>query len=218
LKGELHAIHINTVTVVPYYKVDTHIDEAKLPEDKNAVSITPILGRIHSIQPTAAHEEGTEIILDTSVFVVGFYVGKGKPDDISSFLSKLIDEFRQLSPSNSETVCIQARCLTASLRCLIADGPMRSYLKRTKGHSGYWPCNRCIQKEEMINRAILLRNVDAPRRTDAKFLTYHTKSLYGDEYLNDIRDVSPFVKMDFPMVTGFIIDPMHTGIEGAFSR
>jgi hypothetical protein len=24
--------------------------------------------------------------------------------------------------------------------------------------------------------------------------------------------------MDFPMVTGFIIDPMHTGIEGAFSR
>jgi hypothetical protein len=33
-----------------------------------------------------------------------------------------------------------------------------------------------------------------------------------------MRDVSPFVKIDFPMVTGFMIDPMHTGIEGAFSR
>ena len=217
MKGELHARHTDTVTAVPHYKVDIPIDEAKLHEDKNAVTITPILGRIHSIQPRATHEEGTEIILDTSVFVVGFYVGKGKPDDISSFLSELINEFRQLSPSNSDTACIQGRCLTASLRCIIADGPMRSYLKRTKGHSGYWPCDRCIQKGEIINRAILLRSVNAPRRTDANFLTYHKGSLYGDEHLKDIRDVSPFVKMDFSMVTGFIIEPMHTGIEGAFS-
>ena len=171
MKGELHARHTDTVTAVPHYKVDIPIDEAKLHEDKNAVTITPILGIIHSIQPRATHEEGTEIILDTSVFVVGFYVGKGKPDDISSFLSELINEFRQLSPSNSDTACIQGRCLTASLRCIIADGPMRSYLKRTKGHSGYWPCDRCIQKGEMINRAILLRSVNAPRRTDANFLT-----------------------------------------------
>ncbi|KZR97655.1 Uncharacterized protein APZ42_007345, partial [Daphnia magna] len=138
---------------------DIHIDEAKLNEDKNAVTITPILGRIHSIQPTATQEEGTKIILDTSVFVIGFYVGKGKPDDISSFLSELIGEFRRLSPSNSDSACIQARCLTASLRCIIADGPMRSYLKRTKGNSGYWSCDRCIQKGEMVNRAILLRSV-----------------------------------------------------------
>ncbi|KAK4024723.1 hypothetical protein OUZ56_010144 [Daphnia magna] len=90
LKGELHARHIDTVTAVPHYNVDIHIDEAKLNEDKNAVTITPILGRIHSIQPTATHKEGTKIILDTSVFVIGFYVGKGKPDYISSFLSELI--------------------------------------------------------------------------------------------------------------------------------
>ncbi|KAK4007407.1 hypothetical protein OUZ56_012564 [Daphnia magna] len=58
LKGELHARHIDTVTAVPHYNVDIHIDEAKLNEDKNAVTITPILGRIHSIQPTRTHEEG----------------------------------------------------------------------------------------------------------------------------------------------------------------
>lgn len=139
MKGELHARHIYTViTAVPHYKVDIHIDEAKLNEDKNAVTITPILGRIHSIQPTATHEEGTEIILDTSVFVRGFYVGKGKLEDISSFLSKLIGEFRRLSLLKSDSACIQARYFTASLRCIIADGPTRSYLKRTKGHSGYW--------------------------------------------------------------------------------
>ncbi len=95
---------------------------------------------------------------------------------------------------------------------------MRSYLKRTKGHTGYWSCDRCIQKREMINRAFLLRSVNAPGRTDANFLKYDTNSLSGDEHSKDMRDVSPFVKIDFPMVTGFIIDPMHTGIEVAFSR
>ncbi len=105
-------------------------------------------------------------------------MGKGKPGGISSFLSELIGEFRRLSLSNSDSACILARCLTASLRCIIADGPMRSYLKRTKGHSGYWSCDRCIQKGEMINRAIMLRSVNAPRRTDANFSTYHIQIAY----------------------------------------
>jgi hypothetical protein len=97
------------ITAVPHYKVDIHIEEAKLNEDKNAVTITPILEIIHSIQPTATHEEDTEIILDTSVFVIGFYVGKRKLGDISSFLSELIGEFRRLSPLNSDSACIQGR-------------------------------------------------------------------------------------------------------------
>jgi hypothetical protein len=69
LKGELHARHTDTITAVPHYKVDIHIDEAKLQEGKNAVTITPILGKIHSIQPKATHEEGTKIILDTYMYV-----------------------------------------------------------------------------------------------------------------------------------------------------
>ncbi|KZR97578.1 Uncharacterized protein APZ42_007459, partial [Daphnia magna] len=99
LKGELHARHIDTVTAVPHYNVNIHIDEAKLNEDKNAVTITPILGRIHSIQPTRTHEEGTKIILDTSVFVIGFYVGKGKPNDIGPHCPIVPIEFRECVPS-----------------------------------------------------------------------------------------------------------------------
>ena len=204
--------------MIPHHEIDIFIDEAKLNEDKNAATVTSILGRIHSIRPSASSEIGTEILLATSVFVIGFYVGRGKPDDISSFLRKLIFEFCRLSPSNCDVECINGRGFTASLRCVIADGPMRSYLKRTKGHSGYWSCDRCIQKGDMVNRAILLKNVNAPRRTDIDFLTYHTNQFSFDDHLKDPTDVSPFLEIGCQMVTAFIFDPMHTAIDGAFGR
>ncbi|KZR99186.1 Uncharacterized protein APZ42_005052, partial [Daphnia magna] len=77
--------------------------------------------------------------------------------------------------------CIHSRDFTVSLRCVIADGPMRSYLKRTKGHSGYWACDRCIQRWEMINHTILFRNVNAKSRTDDDFWTYYVNQFSEDD-------------------------------------
>jgi hypothetical protein len=202
----------------PHFKIDINIDDAKLNADTTAATITPILGRIHSVQPNASSPEGTILLLNTSVFIIGFFVGKGKPDDIHTFLKDLIGELCRLSPLSKNSFCSNGRCCTASLRCVIADGPMRSYLKRTKGHSGYWCCDRCIQKGELPNRSVLLRNVNAPLRTDADFLTYHVNDFSVDEHLKDPNDRSPFLDINFPMVTGFVIDPMHTVIEGAFGR
>ncbi|XP_045026785.1 uncharacterized protein LOC123470533 [Daphnia magna] len=200
---------------VPHYEMDINIDEAKLNEDKQAATITPILGKLVSIKSSASSDEGTKFLLDTSVFVIGFYVGVGKPADINSFLSNLISELILLSPTLN---CIHSRDFTVSLRCVIADGPMRSYLKRTKGHSGYWACDRCIQRGEMINHTILFRNVNAKSRTDDDFWTYYVNQFSEDDHLKDPTDVSPFKEINCRMVTCFIIDPMHTVIEGAFGR
>ena len=71
----------------------------KLNEDTTAATITPILGRIHSIQPNAKSADETTILLNTSVFIIGFFVGKGKPADIETFLEALIHELCRLSPS-----------------------------------------------------------------------------------------------------------------------
>jgi hypothetical protein len=70
----------------------------------------------------------------------------------------------------------------------------------------------------MVNRAILLKNVNAPRRTDIDFLTYHTNKFSVDDHLKDPTDLSPFLEIGCQMVTAFIIDPMHTAIDGAFGR
>ncbi len=114
----------------PHFNKDINIDEAKLNEDENSPTITPILGRIHSIQSDAKRIDNITL-LETSVFIIGFHVRKGKPTDIHRFLQDLIHELSHLSPSNENIADLNERCCTASLRCVIADGPMRSFLKRT---------------------------------------------------------------------------------------
>ena len=131
---------------LPHYEVDVFIDETKPFRAKDSASVTPILGRIHSIRPNSQSDEGTRELHETSPFIIGFYCGKGKPSDIDSFLNPTIDEFIRLSPDTDESSLANKRHFTASLRCVIADSPMRSYLKQSKGHSGYWVCDRCIQK------------------------------------------------------------------------
>jgi hypothetical protein len=70
------------------------------------------------VQPNALSPEGTIIILNTSVFITGFHVGKGKPADIQTFLQDLISELGRLSPL-SENYLFQSallHCITSNRR------------------------------------------------------------------------------------------------------
>ncbi len=64
----------------------------------------------------------------------------------------------------------------------------------------------------MVNRPMLIKNVNAPRR----FTPYHTNKFFVDDHLKDPTDVSPFLEVGCQVVTAFIIDSMHTAIDGAF--
>ncbi|KZR99224.1 Uncharacterized protein APZ42_004995, partial [Daphnia magna] len=101
-------------------------------------------------------------------------------------------------------------------RILIADTPMRSYLKRIISCNGYWACERCVQMgipkrfKGRKKAFIELRDLNAPKRLDCNFLSYTKSDKSNDNHL--LNDLSPFMTkpIDLPMVTGFILDPMHT--------
>jgi hypothetical protein len=78
-----------------------------------------------------------------SPIIVGVAHCKEKPD-VNSFLSAIIKEVKRLDPNNNDNTTI-GRQFTTSIRCDITDFPMRSYLKRVKGHTGYCSCDCCIQ-------------------------------------------------------------------------
>lgn len=101
---------------------------------------------------------------------------------------------------------------------------MRTFLKKIIGSNGYWACERCIQKGESVKapglkkKTVQMREVDAPLRRDDEFLTYCVSDHSMDNHLPNPLDESPFIEIGFPMVTGFIIDAMHTVFAGAFNQ
>ena len=55
----------------------------------------------------------------------------------------LIEELKFLCPHNNAST---EREFTVSLMVVIADTPMREFLKRIIAFMGYWACERCIQR------------------------------------------------------------------------
>lgn len=77
-----------------------------------------------------AHSEEKAIVLETLYpFFIGFFRGKTKPD-LNNFLKQFFDELRRLSPTNDNVNETMGREFAASLHCVLADTPMRTYLKK----------------------------------------------------------------------------------------
>ena len=81
-------------------------------------------------------------------FMVGLYCGESKPESLRDlYLEDFIQEMEnfQRAPAN---INVNGKDCPAhiTLSCFVCDTPARSYVKQTKGHSGYFACERCTQK------------------------------------------------------------------------
>ena len=81
-----------------------------------------------------------------------------------------------------------------------------------------WGCDSGIQRGEKVQTIIIMTGVGIFLRTDLDFLNYHANNFLIYEHVKDVDNQNTFVKMGFNMVTGFLIDSMHTMISGAFLR
>jgi hypothetical protein len=116
--------------------------------------------------------------------LLGFTKVKKDPN-VKLFLSQFIEEMNRLCFWNTRESEIENHPFTVSLRVIIADPPMRSYLKRTKYHQGFFN-----SKGIKVNHITRYEKVDAPRRTDDLFLSYHSTSTCDDEHIVDPSDQS----------------------------
>ena len=234
---------------LPEFLIDINIDGVQLFKNSEQAELIPILAIIHSVR-----KAGKETIFKSSTpILLGYYHGQGKPN-VKKFLAPLLADLESLHKHNPNAP--KDRQFTVKLRCIRTDAPMRAYLKRIKHHSGFWACERCIQKGEqcivklmtknlqvvekskkrteeeddyaaesdgeiekdpkkkkkkvLIEKKIIqLRDLNAAPRTDANFYNYFPKFKGDDEHVK-ATDVSPFKQINFPMVTGFSLDSMHT--------
>lgn len=59
--------------------------------------------------------------------------------------------------------------------CFICDTPARAFVKQTKGHTGFYACERCTVKGYRIGRRTVFPLDEGEHRTDSSFRNQENK-------------------------------------------
>lgn len=117
------------------------------------------------------------------VFPIGIYYGKEKPSDSNKYISNFVEEAKYLVENG---IKINNKVYDFRVGVLCCDAPAKSYILRTKGHSGFSSCSRCEQEGEYVQNRVcfpyLKPDKRPPKRSDQNYLNqlneeHHTKSI-----------------------------------------
>lgn len=131
-------------------------------------------------------------------FVIGAYCGKEKPN-INDFLKAFVDELARLTSFgfhyNRETIIIR-------IGNFCCETPAISFLRGSKGHTGFNSCIKCTQKRIRLDSCLVFPYITQADRTDEDFRSrkdpeHHIKTTI----LESIDSIG--------MVRAFPIDEMH---------
>jgi len=76
----------------------------------------------------------------SNVGIIEIYHGYGKSADANRFLQSFVNEAQDLIIHG---VTINGIIYPFKIKAFICDVPAQSFIKYTKGHSGYYSCTKC---------------------------------------------------------------------------
>jgi hypothetical protein len=91
----------------------------------------------------------------------------------------------------------------------LCDAPARSFIKNSKGHSGYNACEKCTTRGTWLNK-MTFPDLHATLRTDESFNTMEDEDHH--------KGHSPFADLPLGMVTQVPLDYMHLVCLGVMRR
>lgn len=143
-----------------------------------------------------------------NIEIVGIYQGNEKPKDSNVFLKDFVDEALLIL---SHGINYLNKTLNIKL-VFICDVPAKSFIKCTKGHSGYMSCSKCNTEGIFKNNRICFPQIsNFNLRTDASFRTKEQESHHNE---TSILEKLPGLNMidDFPL------DYMHLVCLGVVKK
>jgi len=72
--------------------------------------------------------------------MIGLYWGLKKPLDSNVFFKDMVNELKELSSVGMSTPYGKKIVL---VDCISYDAPAKSFISKTKGHTGFYSCSRC---------------------------------------------------------------------------
>lgn len=120
--------------------IDTNIDGINMTKS-TITDVWPILCRSVDLK-------------DSRPFVVGVFVGTGKPDPLENLHLFLVEYLQLLN----DGLTVGKDKYEIYIRCFICDASARQYVKRIVGHASYNVCERCIQSGDYIFNRMCYQN------------------------------------------------------------
>ena len=131
---------------------------------------------------------------------VAVYGGNGKPHNLEEFTKEFIQEVNELQLNG---ISIEGQHFSFYIECFVCDTPARCYVKRTKGHSAFYACERCYVKGEKEQGVVFFESIDSKERTDESFRSKNQKEHHNGT--SPLVDIEPKVNM----IQMFVLDFMH---------
>jgi len=140
-------------------------------------------------------------------FVIGAFCGQTKPSSAEEFLCCFVREAISLKHSG---FTLQGISFTAQPACYVCDAPARALIKQTKAHTGYFGCDRCVEKGEYVQGRVTFPQLTAEKRTDDLFARV--------AYANHQLSRSPLIEVGCGLVSGCVLDYMDLVCLGIVRR
>lgn len=139
---------------------------------------------------------------------MGVYHGLSKPKDSDVFLSDFIVEAKNLLTNG---ITINGVNLKVTIKGFVCDAPAKSFVLKTKGHSGFSSCSRCtIEGEYFQNRVCFPYSKNkCPKRTHESY----AQMICEEYHVGD--SISRLIELPrFDLVKSFSLDYMHLVLIG----
>lgn len=168
-----------------------------LPLSKSSCSqFWPILGYIRP--------------LNNLVFPIGIYWGHEKPEDSNEFLRDFVNEVNTLMHFG---IIINGITRQVEIDGFSLDAPAKSFVLKTKGHSGFDSCTRCIVEGEYLkNRTCFPYYPIAIKRTHNDYISRK----YEEHHVGS--EISILSELPINLTYLFGLDYMHLTCLGIMRK
>ncbi|XP_053201781.1 uncharacterized protein LOC128386733 [Panonychus citri] len=207
-------IKSNCSSGVEKLTLSLHSDEVQVGVS-SSLKIFPLFISINELQP---------IFRKSHFFLVSLYVGRTKPS-VNNFLSPICNELKDLecNPLFWTDKNSLARKSTFHVIGLIADAPMRAYLRSVRQYNHLNGCDWCLVQATSSNGARVFpnsQNQNSLNRTKSDFIRFkqhieisNNVSIPGESSFPRFKGlvgISPLLELDsFDIVNGVSVEPMH---------
>ncbi|XP_050066659.1 uncharacterized protein LOC126555823 [Aphis gossypii] len=131
------------------------------------------------------------------IFLIGLYWGKDKPEESNIFLKDMVNELIELSKNGFMTEFGKKKVIVDGF-CY--DAPAKSYILKTKGHTGFFSCSRCSTEGIYFENRVCFPDIKFTKRTHSDFLNRRNDDYHVTNSTSIITEIPHLnIIYDFPL-------------------